>query len=165
MSASLKRFLPALGLVLAIGASAPLMAQEAGSATLDNGLTKVRSVHSIDATVARLKRDIADKGITFFIEVDQSALAAAAGIKLRPSVLLIFGNPGLGSHFITSNPLAGIDWPVRLLVTQDEQGVVWAVYNDFDHIARRHGITNRDAEFRKASEVIGSITSSVTGHY
>jgi uncharacterized protein (DUF302 family) len=73
----------------------------------------------------------------------------------------VFGNPALGSQFITSNPNAGIDWPVRLLVTEDETGTVWTVYNDFQSIARRHGITDRDAAFLKASEVITSITSSV----
>ena len=73
----------------------------------------------------------------------------------------MFGNPALGSHFITSNPQAGLDWPVRLLVTQDEQGTVWAVYTDFAWIARRHGITDREAEFKMASSVIASITSSV----
>jgi uncharacterized protein (DUF302 family) len=161
MSQRLKHILPALGLAVAIGAST--VTAHTAAAAGENGLVKVRSMYPVGETVARLKRDVADKGITFFSEVDQSALASGAGIKLRPSVLLIFGNPGLGAHFITSNPLSGIDWPVRVLVTQDEQGAVWAVYNDFRYIARRHGITDREAEFRKAEQVIESITSSVAG--
>jgi uncharacterized protein (DUF302 family) len=126
-----------------------------------DGVVRVKSAYPIDETIARLKKDIADKGITFFMVVDQSRLAADAGIKLRPSSLLIFGNPALGSQFITSNPQAGLDWPVRLLVQQDEKGDVWAFYTDFTWIARRHGITDRDEQFNKASEVIASITSSV----
>jgi uncharacterized protein (DUF302 family) len=74
---------------------------------------------------------------------------------------LIFGNPALGSQFMTSNPVAGIDWPVRLLVIEDKNGQVWTVYNDFSYIARRHHIKNRGAAFKMASEVIASITSSV----
>jgi uncharacterized protein (DUF302 family) len=74
---------------------------------------------------------------------------------------LIFGNPALGSQFITSKPSAGIDWPVRLLVFEDKTGQVWTIHNDFTYIARRHGITNRDKAFKMASEVIGSITSVV----
>ena len=97
----------------------------------------------------------------FFASVDQSKLAADAGIKLRPSTLLMFGNPPLGTQFITSNPNAGLDWPVRLLVTQDEKGDVWAVYTDFQWIAQRHGITDREAQFKMASNVVASITSSV----
>jgi uncharacterized protein (DUF302 family) len=97
----------------------------------------------------------------FFGLIDQSKLAADAGIALRPSSLLVFGNPALGSQFMTSNPAAGIDWPVRLLVFEDAQGEVWAVYTDFAAIARRHGITDREAQFAMAAEVIASITSAV----
>ena len=128
---------------------------------MGDGVVRVKSAYPIGETIARLKKDIADKGIVFFMVVDQSRLAADAGIKLRPSSLLVFGNPALGSQFITSNPQAGLDWPVRLLVQQDDQGDVWAVYTDFAWIARRHGITDRDEQFKKASEVIASITSSV----
>jgi uncharacterized protein (DUF302 family) len=108
-----------------------------------------------------LKADIAAKGIKFFSEIDQSKLAADAGIKLNPSTLLVFGNPPLGTQFMTSNPNSGLDWPVRLLVIQDNGGAVWAVYTDFAWIAARHGITDRDDQFKMASMVIASITSSV----
>jgi uncharacterized protein (DUF302 family) len=122
---------------------------------------KVRSAYPLSETVERIKQDVSAKGIMFFFAVEQSKLAGEAGINLRPSTLLVFGNPGLGAQFMTSNPLAGIDWPVRLLVVEDERGDVWAVYNDFGYIARRHGIADREAAFQKASEVIASITSSV----
>jgi uncharacterized protein (DUF302 family) len=136
-------------------------AEDPGRQTFENGIVRVKSAYPFDETIDRIKQDVAAKGIMFFIAVDQSKLAYEAGIKLRPSTLLVFGNPALGSQFITSNPNAGIDWPVRLLVSEDETGTVWTVYNDFQSIARRHGITDRDAAFQKASEVITSITSSV----
>ena len=126
-----------------------------------DGVVRVRSAYPIDETIARLKRDIAEKGIRFFAEIDQSKLAADAGIKLQPSVLLIFGNPPLGTQFITANANAGLDWPVRLLVYENEKGEVWTAYTDFDWIARRHSIKNRKDQFKMASMVIGSITSSV----
>src|SRR5712672_1000168 len=128
----------------------------------DDGIVRVKSAVPISEAITRIKADIASKGIKFFMEIDQSRLAAEAGIKLRPSTLLVFGNPPLGTQFITSNPNAGLDWPVRLLVTQEDDGSVWTVYSDFGWIARRHGIRNRDAQFKMASEVIASITSSVT---
>ena len=127
----------------------------------DDGIVTVKSAYPIGETVERLKRDIADKGIKFFNEIDQSKLAAGAGIKLRPSVLLIFGNPPLGTQFITANANAGLDWPVRLLVYENEKGEVWTAYTDFYWIARRHGIGNRQDQFKMASSVITSITSSV----
>ena len=129
----------------------------------ESGVVTVKSAYSMSETVARLKQDVAAKGIKFFIEVDQQKLAADAGIKLHPSTLLVFGNPPLGTLFIGANPLAGLDWPVRLLVLEDENGQVWTAYTDFAYIARRHHVEGTDAEaFKKASEVIASITSSVT---
>jgi uncharacterized protein (DUF302 family) len=111
--------------------------------------------------IARIKTDIAGKGIKFFIEIDQAKLAADAGIKLRPSTLLVFGNPPLGTQFITSNPNAGLDWPVRLLLTQDDNGEVWAVWTDFEWIAKRHNIRDRAAQFKMATMVVESITSTI----
>src|SRR5437764_5992151 len=132
----------------------------AGNADGD-GVVKVESAYPMAETIARIKADIAKKGIMFFDEIDQQQLAAKAGITLRPSTLLIFGNPALGSNFMTSNPVSGIDWPVRLLVLEDENGKVWALYNDFGFIAHRHGITDRMKEFKMASEVVASITSAI----
>lgn len=126
-----------------------------------DGLVRVRSAYPVDETIARLRADIAAKGIMFFSAVDQQQLAAQAGITLRPSTLLTFGNPPLGAQFLTSNPYSGLDWPVRLLVLQDEAGVVWAAYTDFDWIARRHGIGDRSAQFATASGVVASITSTI----
>jgi uncharacterized protein (DUF302 family) len=131
----------------------------------DDGVVRVKSAYPIDETIARLKQDIAAKGIRFFHEVDQHKLAAEAGIKVRPSTLLVFGNPPLGTQFLNASPQAGLDWPVRLLVQQDEKGDVWAVYTDFIWIARRHGVKETDqGPFSTASGVIASITSSVTAH-
>jgi uncharacterized protein (DUF302 family) len=131
------------------------------SAASGDGIVKVKSAYSVDETVMRLKADIAGKGIKLFMAIDQSELGAGAGIELHPSTLLVFGNPPLGIQFLTSNPNAGLDWPVRLLVSQDAQGQVWATYTDFAWIALRHGISDRDAQFAMASEVIASITSSI----
>jgi uncharacterized protein (DUF302 family) len=129
----------------------------------EGGVVKVKSAFVIGETITRLKEDIASKKLMFFSEINQSQLAAEAGIQLRPSTLLVFGNPALGSQFMTSNPAAGIDWPVRLLVFEDAKGEVWLAYTDFAFIARRHHIKDRDEAFGKASMVIASIASSVAG--
>jgi uncharacterized protein (DUF302 family) len=141
-------------------AAAMAVAPEA-QAKSDDGVVRVKSAYGFAETIERLKKDIAGKGIMFFSEIDQSKLAAGAGIKLNPSTLLVFGNPPLGTQFVTSNPNAGLDWPVRLLVIQDNAGAVWTVYTDFAWIAARHGIVNRGDQFKMASMVIASITSSV----
>jgi uncharacterized protein (DUF302 family) len=145
----------------ALFAGALTVSSSVAARATDDGIVRVKSAYSLAETVERLKKDITDKGIKFFSEIDQSKLAADAGIKLQPSVLLIFGNPPLGTQFITANPNAGLDWPVRLLVFENEKGEVWTVYTDFDWIARRHRIKNRNDQFKMASTVIESITSSV----
>ena len=132
-----------------------------GRAETGDGIVRVKSSYPMAETIGRLQKDIAGKGIMIFTVVDQARLAADAGINLRPSTLLIFGNPPLGTQFITSNPVAGLDWPVRLLVFEDQNREVWLAYTDFAHIAHRHGIADREAQFHMASTVIASIASSV----
>ena len=152
-----------LSKLIAAAALASTLAAPAGAQTAapENGIVRVKSAYSMAESIARVKADVAAKGIMFFQQIDQSKLAADAGIPLRASTLLVFGNPPLGTQFITANPDPGLDWPVRLLLTQDDNGQVWAVYSDFGWIARRHGITNRDAQFAMATKVIGSITSTL----
>ncbi len=110
----------AFGLCAALLCTAPVFAQGANPDPV-SGLIKVRSAYSMEETIARIRKDIADKGIMFFSAVDQSQLAAGAGIKLNPSTLLTFGNPPLGAQFLTSNPFSGLDWPVRVLVSARRQ--------------------------------------------
>jgi uncharacterized protein (DUF302 family) len=149
-------FLKLSGVAAAAAFAAPF-----AHAKPSDGVVRVKSAYGFAETIERLKKDIAGKGIMFFNEIDQSKLAANAGIKLNPSTLLVFGNPPLGTQFMTANPNAGLDWPVRLLVTQDSAGAVWTVYTDFGWIAARHGIVNRGEQFKMASMVIASIASSV----
>jgi uncharacterized protein (DUF302 family) len=164
----LRHALAACGL-LAIGAMAVLpdsgraqTTTPAAAAKPVDGVIRVKSAYGMAETIARIKADIAAKGIMFFTEIDQAKLAANAKIALRPSVLLVFGNPPLGTQFIAAKPEAGLDWPVRMLVFEDARGQVWIAYTDFDYIARRHGIANRAAQFKMAGAVAASIASSAT---
>jgi uncharacterized protein (DUF302 family) len=131
------------------------------AASTAQGVKRVRSAYGFDETVRRIKADIAGKGIQFFTEIDQSQLGEGAKIAIRPSKLLLFGNPPLGVQFLSANPYAGLDWPVRILVTQDADGTVYAAYTDFDYIAARYALKDRDAQIKMASEVAGSIAGSV----
>ncbi|MGF1609100.1 MAG: DUF302 domain-containing protein [Kiloniellales bacterium] len=158
------RFWPPMTILACIVALSVLSVgglDRATAASAEDGVVKVKSAYGLDETIMRVKQDVADKGIMFFQQIDQAKLAADADIMLRPSTLLIFGNPPLGSLFMTANPYAGLDWPVRLLVVEDESGQVWLAYTDFDYIKRRHQIDSRDEAFKMASTVIASIASSV----
>jgi uncharacterized protein (DUF302 family) len=149
--------------LLAASLLAAICASPTATAHADatNGIVTVKSKYSVSETVKRIKRDVAKKGIQFFGVIDQAKLGNAAGNDVRPSRLVMFGNPALGTTFITANPTAGLDWPVRVLVYQDADGSVYAAYTDFDWIAKRHGIANRAKEFHMATEVIESVTSTV----
>jgi uncharacterized protein (DUF302 family) len=124
------------------------------------GVIRQRSDYGFDQTVARLKADIATKGIRFFDEIDQMELGASAQLPIGRSKLLLFGNPPLGVQFLQSNPLAGLDWPVRMLVTEDQDGTVWVSWTDFRFIADRYQLKDRDGQIAMASEVSASIASA-----
>ena len=143
---------------LALGVVA--MSSLAPVAAADDGIVKFKSAYPMPETIARMKKDIADKGIMFFDEIDQAKLAADAGIALLPSTLLVFGNPPLGVQFLQSNPVAGLDWPVRMLVTQDDDGSVWISWTDFRFVADRYQLADRDAQIAMAGDVAASIASA-----
>ena len=149
--------------ILAAGLMAvalPLTISSAGAGA-SNGVVTVKSDYSVAETVSRIEQDVSAKGIMLFGIIDQDDLGNAAGNTVQPSKLITFGNPALGTTFITANPEAGLDWPVRVLVYQGKDGSVYASYTDFDYIAKRHGITTRAKEFNMATEVIQSVTSAI----
>lgn len=126
-----------------------------------DGIVVIPSRYSVEETVRRIKADVAEKGIMLFADIDQAGLGNAAGNKVLPSRLILFGNPALGTTFITARQTAGLDWPVRVLVFEKKDGAVEVAYSDFDWIARRHGIKNRKKEFAMATKVIRSVTDAV----
>ena len=158
---------PIVALVLATGpltgiAALPALAQAATpvAAAHAQGVIRQRSDYGFDETVVRLKADIATKGIRFFDEIDHQKLGADAKLPIGRSTLLLFGNPPLGVQFLQSNPLAGLDWPVRMLVSQDEDGTVWVSWTDFHFVADRYLLTDRAAQIAMATEVAASIASA-----
>ena len=125
-----------------------------------DGVIKQRSDYQFDETVALLKADIAGKGIRFFDEIDHAKLGQSADLPINRSTLLLFGNPPLGVQFLQSNPVAGLDWPVRMLVTQDDDGSVWISWSDFAFVADRYKLDDRKAQIAMASDVAASIASA-----
>lgn len=140
----------------------PALAGEPTSAPSAQGVIRLRSAHAFDETVALLKADVHAKGIRFFDQIDQSGLGAQADLAIGRSTLVIFGNPPLGVQFLQSNPYAGLDWPVRMLVVEETDGSVWVAWTDFGAISARYGITDKAAQFKMAGEVAASIATAAT---
>jgi uncharacterized protein (DUF302 family) len=105
-----------------------------------DGLVKVKSSHKVDETVKRLEAILKEKGMTIFAKIDHAAGAKKVGDTLRPTQLLIFGNPKGGTPFMKCSQTVGIDLPLKALVWEDEEGQVWLGYNDPGFIAARHEV-------------------------
>ncbi len=137
----------------------------AGVAQADNnGLISKKSHYSVKVTLDRLENALRKKGITIVTRWSHHAGAKKAGIPLRPTELLIFGNPKLGSHFFTSKQTAGIDLPMKALAWKDKHGQVWLSYNDPAYIAHRHGINNRPAIVKKMTAALNKLSNVATGN-
>ena len=129
----------------------------------DQGMINKKSQFSVKVTIDRLENVLRKKGITIVTRWSHHAGAKKAGIALRPTELLIFGNPKMGSHFFTSNQTAGIDLPMKALAWKDKKGQVWLTYNDPTYIANRHGVNNRPAIVKKMTGALNKFSSVATG--
>jgi uncharacterized protein (DUF302 family) len=143
-------FLPALATPSTAG-------ERPAPAPLAKGVLRLRSAHSVPETVQRLKAAIEGKGLRFFDAIDQHALAEGASLKIGQSTLVLFGNPPLGVQFLQSNRYAGLDWPVRMLVTEEADGSVWLAWSDFTWLAHRYAIKDKGAQFEKATGVAAGL--------
>ena len=104
------------------------------------GLTTLASRHDFQTTLTRLTDVLAARQATIFAVIDHAAGAEAAGLPLRPTTVVIFGDPRAGTPLMQARQSAGIDLPLKILVWQDEDGAVWLSYNQPAWIARRHGL-------------------------
>jgi len=98
------------------------------------------SKNSFEETFQRLESSVASKGLTVFARIDFSGDAAKAGLKLNPTRMLIFGNPRAGTPLMVAAPTVAIDFPLKILVSQDENGRVWVSYNSPEYLRERHDI-------------------------
>jgi uncharacterized protein (DUF302 family) len=121
--------------VCALGAAICLWGEPAMAA---DGLTTIKSSYGPTETMNRLEADVKAKGLTVFARIDHAAGAAAAGLTLRPTELLIFGNARGGTPLMQSVQTIGIDLPLKTLVWQDATGDTWLSYNDPSWLAQRH---------------------------
>jgi uncharacterized protein (DUF302 family) len=105
----------------------------------DSGIVNRQSTHTVDATAQRLQGMLQAKGVKLFALVDHSGEAERAGLHMRPTKLLIFGNPKGGTPLMIASPSVAIDLPLKLLVWEDDGGKVWVSYNSPQYLQGRHG--------------------------
>jgi uncharacterized protein (DUF302 family) len=149
----MKRTIRIVTLTAGLCISAPLWAQA-------EGLVTKPSPHSAQDTMSRLEAAVKEKGLTVFARIDHAAGAAKVGKTLRPTELLIFGNPQGGTPLMECAQTAGIDLPLKALVWTDEAGKVMLSYNDPAYLAKRHGAASCPA-VANIDKALGSITQTV----
>jgi uncharacterized protein (DUF302 family) len=110
------------------------------AANLDGGIASKPSAHSVDETVAKLNSLLDAKGVTIFTIIDHSGEAAKVGLKMRPTKLVIFGNPKGGTPVMIAAPSIALDLPLKILVREDAEGKVWSSYNEPEYLQARHHV-------------------------
>ncbi len=121
-----------------------------------NGLLQTASPYTVDETVNRLKSILAERGVQVFALIDHSGEAEKVGMKMRPTKLLIFGNPKGGTPLMVAAPSLAIDLPLKALVSEDEEGKVWVTYNSPEYLQQRHGVPE---DLIKNIAVVGALVA------
>jgi uncharacterized protein (DUF302 family) len=106
----------------------------------ENGIVNKPSSHSVDETVEKLKGILQARGVALFALVDHSGEAEKVGMKMRPTKLLIFGNPKAGTPLMLTAPSCAIDLPLKILIWEDRESKVWISYNSPQYLQKRHGL-------------------------
>ena len=126
------------------------------------GLTTVASSFSPKETMHRLEAEIRAKGMSVFARVDHAAGATEAGLELRPTNLIIFGNARGGTPLMQASQTAGIDLPLKVLVWQDAAGKTWLSYNEPSWIVQRHGLGVRAEIIDKLAAALSVMSRTAT---
>jgi uncharacterized protein (DUF302 family) len=129
----------------------------------DSGLITVQSAHDFSTTLERLVGALEQKGIKIFARIDHAAGATSVGLTLRPTTLVIFGNPAAGTPLMQAAQTAGIDLPLKALVWQNAYGTVKLTYNDPSWIAGRHKLGAAAQAVTAMSAALASFARQATG--
>src|SRR5438552_18704098 len=126
------------------------------------GLTSTRSRLGPKETMDRLEAEIRTQGMIVFARIDHAAGAGEAGLELRPTELIIFGNARGGTPLMQSVQTVGIDLPLKALVWEDASGTTWLSFNEPSWIVQRHGVTNLEPVVSKMSAALSAMARRIT---
>ncbi|MGD1070857.1 MAG: DUF302 domain-containing protein [Bryobacteraceae bacterium] len=122
----------------------------------ESGIVSIPSRHAVDRTVEKLEEILGAKGIKLFALIDHSGEAERAGMPMRPTKLLIFGNPKAGTPLMIAAPGSAIDLPLKILVWEDSGGKTWISWNSPEYLRARH---NLPEELMRNIAVVGSLAA------
>ena len=127
-----------------------------------SGITTVISASTFDSTLARLERAAVAKGLTIALKLDHAAAAKRANLPLRPTTLVIAGNPAAGTPLMQANQAIGVELPLRFLVWQGEDGKARVSYDPIKAIAARHSVAGKDELLARMTAAIEGIVAEAT---
>ena len=130
------------------------------SAYADSGIISVKSAHDVKTTADRLESTLKQKGMNVFNRINHAQGAQKIGEELRPTELIIFGNPKVGTPLMQCAQSVGIDLPQKALIWQDAQGQVWLSYNDPNYLVERHQITGCGEVIKKVGQALGNFAKA-----
>jgi len=122
----------------------------------ENGIVEVASRYAVEETVKRLESVLAERGVRVFAVIDHSGEAEKVGMKMRPTKLVIFGNPKGGTPLMVAAPSLAIDLPLKALVAEDEGGKVWVTHNSPEYLQQRHRVPE---DLIKNISVVGALVA------
>ena len=134
-----------------------LMMSYLPSLSAAEGLVSVKSIFSVEETANRMEQVLTNQGMTIFNRINHSASAVKVGIELRDTVLLIFGNPKVGSPLMQCQQTVAIDLPQKALIWQDETAAVWVSYNQPEYLQTRHVMEGCEENIVKITKALESI--------
>jgi len=132
------------------------------SAYAGSGIISVKSAHDVKTTANRLESTLKQKGMTVFNRINHAQGAQKVGKELRPTELIIFGNPKVGTPLMLCAQSVAIDLPQKALIWQDAKGQVWLSYNDPDYLVERHGIEGCGEVIKKVKGALGKFAKAAT---
>ena len=127
-----------------------------------SGLISLKSSHDVKTTADRLENMLTQKGMTVFGRINHAAGAQKVGKSLRPTELIIFGNPKVGTPLMQCRQGVAIDLPQKALIWEDDKGQVWLSYNDPKYLAERHGITECAEVIKKIENALSNFAKAAT---
>jgi uncharacterized protein (DUF302 family) len=133
-----------------------------GLAAAADGVISVQSASSVAVTADKLARALDAKGMTVFARIDHAAGAARVDKSLRPTQLLIFGNPMVGTPLMQCSQSVALDLPQKALIWEDAEGAVWLSYNDPGYLDARHGLAECAAVLKKVSAALANFAAAAT---
>lgn len=125
-----------------------------------DGVVNIRSSHSVEDTANKLEKVLLSKGMKVFARVPHSKGAKSVGVELRPTELIIFGNPKVGAPLMKCTQTVGLDLPQKALIWQDKDDAVWISYNDPAYLQQRHDIQGCDQVLKKVTGALVKMTGA-----